>query len=242
MNLLSEETVLEVHLWPVRLLTPFVVALGVGFDAILGVEFLYEQGIAANVAPHCLVFEAYNGLIVPLVGHHPRFKHACALTHDVALYPGRRALVRFACDRPEEELDPRAPEVYLIATRKDRKLGLVVPEQLKTELIEIQSTADYPLYLPAGWEVTKVQDRHFVPRGPPRLIPCQQRAAVNVVSASGQASPSRPRAVRPWDRQQPTRPQAQGKQEGNGWKRVEIRGPIGPLVENCQGMHQGVRR
>ena len=61
----------------------------------------------------------------------------------------------------------------------------MVPEQLTTGLIEIQSTADHPLYLPAGWEVAKVQDCHFVPRGPPRLVPCQRRFAVNVVSASG---------------------------------------------------------
>ena len=105
----------------------FVVALGVGFDAILGVDFLYEHGIFVNLAQHCLVFEAHEGLIVPLVGHHPRLKHACALTHDVALYPGGGALVRFACERPGRRIGPpRAPEVYLIAARKDQKLGLVV--------------------------------------------------------------------------------------------------------------------
>ena len=93
-------TVLEAHLGPVMGLTPFVVALGVGFDAILGVDFLYEHESSFNLAQHCLVFEAHDGLIVTLVGHHPRFKHAGALTHDVTLYPGGRALVRFACDRP----------------------------------------------------------------------------------------------------------------------------------------------
>ena len=83
----------------------------------------------------------------------------------MVLYPGGRALVRFACERPGRGIGPsRAPEVYLIAARKDRKLGFMVPEQLTTGLIEIQSTADHPLYLTAGWEVTKVQDFHFVPR------------------------------------------------------------------------------
>ena len=77
--------VLEVHLGPVRALRPFVVALGVGFDAILGVDVLYEHGICVKLAQHCLVFEAQDGLIVPLVGHHPRFKNACVLTHDMAL-------------------------------------------------------------------------------------------------------------------------------------------------------------
>ena len=67
---------LEVRLGPVRALAPFVVGLHVGFDAILGVDFLYEHGISVNLAQHCLVFEAHDGLIVPLVGHHPRFKHA----------------------------------------------------------------------------------------------------------------------------------------------------------------------
>ena len=113
----------------VRALTFFAVVLGVGFDAILGVDFLYEHGISVNLEQHCLVFEAHEGLIVPLVGRHPRFKHACVLTHDVALYPGGRALVRFACERPGRRIGPpRAPEVYLIAARKDQKLGLVVLE------------------------------------------------------------------------------------------------------------------
>ena len=65
--------VLKVQLGPVRALTLFPVALGVGFGAILGVDFLYEHGISVNLAQHCLVFEAHDGLIVPLVGHHPRF-------------------------------------------------------------------------------------------------------------------------------------------------------------------------
>ena len=92
--------VLEVQLGPVR---AHVVPLGVGFDAILGVDFLYEHGTSANLVQHCLAVEAHDGMIVPLVGHHPRFKHACALTHDLALYPGGRALVRFACGRPGEK-------------------------------------------------------------------------------------------------------------------------------------------
>ena len=137
---------LEVHLGPARALTSFVVALGVRFDAILGVDFLHEHGISVNLAQHCLVFEAHDGLIVPLVGHHPRFKHAGALTLNAALYPCGSALVRFACDRPGKRIGPpRAPEVYLIAARKDQKLGSVVPEQLTTGLVEIQSMADYPL-------------------------------------------------------------------------------------------------
>ena len=173
------------HLGPVTALTPFVVVLGVGFDAMLRVGFLYEHGISVNLAQHCLVFEARDVLLVPLEGHHPRFKHACALTHDVALYTGGRALVRFAWERPGGRIGPpRGPKAYLIAARKDQKLGLVVSQHLKTGLIEIQSTADYPLYLPAAWEVAKVRECHFVPYGPPRLVSCQQRAVVNVVSAS----------------------------------------------------------
>ena len=43
------------------------------------------------------------------------------------------------------------PEVYLIAARKDHRLGLVIPEQLSSGVVEIQSAADYPLHLPAGW-------------------------------------------------------------------------------------------
>ena len=114
------------HLGPARALTPFLVALGVGFGAILGVNFLYEHGISLNLVQHSLVFEAHDGMTVPLIGHHPRFKHACALTHDAALYPGGRALVRFACDRPGRRIVPsRAPKVYLVAARIDRpELGI----------------------------------------------------------------------------------------------------------------------
>ena len=94
--------VLEVQLGPVRALTSFVVALGVGFDAILGVDFLYEHGISVNLAQHCLVFEEHESLVVPLVGHHPRFKHACAITHDVWLCLGERHWCG-ALARDEEE-------------------------------------------------------------------------------------------------------------------------------------------
>ena len=120
-----ERAVLEVQLGPVRALTPFVVALGVGFDATLGVGFLDEHGISVNLAQHCFVFEAHDGLIVPLVGHHRRLKHACTLTHDVALYPGGRALVRGACERPggEEDWTPARPRCIPDFSAERPKLG-----------------------------------------------------------------------------------------------------------------------
>ena len=67
-----------------------------------------------------------------------------------------------------------------------------MPEQLTTGLIEIQSTADYPLYLPAGWEMTKVRDCHFVPLGPPRLVPLHQRVVVKLVPATEAGEPPAP--------------------------------------------------
>ena len=79
--------------------------------------------------------------------------------------------------------------MYLIAARGDQKLGLVVPEQLTAGLIEIQSAADYPLYLTAGWEVAKVRDCPFVPYGPPRLTARQQRTVIKLVSANGAGEP-----------------------------------------------------
>ena len=105
--------VLEVQLGPLRALMLFVVALGVGLDAILGIDFLYEHGISVSLAQHCLVFEAHDGLVVPLVGHPPRFKHPCALTHDVALYPGLRALAVSPANAPGEGLDPCVPQRYI---------------------------------------------------------------------------------------------------------------------------------
>ena len=77
----------------------------------------------------------------------------------------------------------------MVAARIDQKLRLVVPEQLTTGLIEIQSAADYPLYLPTGWKVAKGRDCHFIPYGPPRLMPRQQRFVVNLVAADGAGEP-----------------------------------------------------
>ena len=86
----------------------------------------------------------------------------------------------------EKNWTPASPRGVPDCDAERAKIGIGgVPEQLTTGIIEIQSTADYPLYLPAGWEVAKEQDCHFVPHGPPRLVPCQQRAAANVVCASG---------------------------------------------------------
>ena len=128
---------------------------------------------------------AHDGLIVPLVGHGPRLKQARALAGNVALYFCGHALVHFARDRAGRGIGPsRAAEVYLTATRKDRKLGAIVREELTTELIEMHSTADHPLYLPAGWELAKMQRWHFVPRRPLRLLAGQRRVAVNVLGAS----------------------------------------------------------
>ena len=93
--------------------------------------------------------------------------------------------MRFDCDRPARGIGPSpTPEMYLSAAQNDREIGLAIPEQLTTGLIEIQSTADHPLYLPAGWEVAKVQDCDFVPRGPPRRVLCQPQGLVNLVSVS----------------------------------------------------------
>lgn len=174
---------LEVCLGPVRALAPFIVALGVEFDAILSVDVLYEHEISVNLAQHCLVFETHDGMTVPLVGHHRRFKHACSLTHDVALYPGVSALVRLDCDRPGRDigLSP-TPEVYPIVAQNNRELGLAVPEQLSTGLIEICCTADHPLYFPAGGRVAKVQDCSCISRGP--------QAAIDMLSASDTGEPS----------------------------------------------------
>ena len=125
---------LRVQLGPVRAHMPLLVALGVGFDAILGVDFLYEHGISVNLAQHYHVFEAHNGLIVSFGGHHSRFNHACALTHDVSLCPGAaHALVQCTCECPRAMArSPGAPEMYLIAARRDYQLGLVIPEQLSS--------------------------------------------------------------------------------------------------------------
>ena len=79
---------------------------------------------------------------------------------------------------------PGTPEVYLVATCNDHHVGLMLPEQLSSGVIEIQSAADYPLHLPEGWAVVKMQDCQFASYGPPRLVPRPRRIAVNLVAAS----------------------------------------------------------
>ena len=189
---------LRVQLGPVRALTPFLVALSVGFDAILGVDFLYEHGISVNLAHHCLVFEAHDGLIVPLVGYHLSVKHACAPTHDVSLRPGARPLVHCTCECPRGMArSPGASEVYLIAVLKDHHLGLVIPEQLSSGVIEIQSAADYPLHLPAGWAVAMVQNCQFASYGFPRLVSRPRRVVVNLQTAGAAENSPRQRCDGP---------------------------------------------
>ena len=87
---------------------------------------------------------------------------------------------------------PGAPGVYLIAARKDSRLGWVIPEQLSTGMIEIQSAADQPLYLPAGSAVDKVLDSQFVPYGPPRLVPRSRRVCANLLTAGETGKSSQP--------------------------------------------------
>ena len=62
-------------------------------------------------------------------------------------------------------MPPWVPEVYPVMARKDHRLGLVIPEQVPSGVIAIQSAADYPLHLPAGWAVAKVQGCQFVSYG-----------------------------------------------------------------------------
>ena len=83
--------------------------------------------------------------------------------------------------------------MYLIAARKDQQLALVIPEQLSSGVIEIQSAADYPLHLPAGWAVAKLQDGQFASFGSPRLIPRPRRVVVNLVTTSEAGKISWPR-------------------------------------------------
>ena len=92
--------------------------------------------------------------------------------------------MRCVCESSGRTVGPaRASEAYLIAARMDQILRLVVPEQLPTGLVETQSAADYPVYLPACWEVAKVRDCHFVPYGPSLLVPRPRGIVVNLVSA-----------------------------------------------------------
>lgn len=87
-------------------LIPFIFALGVGLDAILGVDFLNEHEVCVTRWRRCFLFDAHEGMPASLVGHTPTFRHACAVTHDVALYPGGKAFVRIDCPRSGGEIGP----------------------------------------------------------------------------------------------------------------------------------------
>ena len=80
-------------------------------------------------------------------------------------------------------MPPGVPEVYLIAARKDHLLGLVIPEQLSSGVVGIQSAADYSLHVPAGWAAAKVQDGQFTSYGSPCLVPRPRRVVINLLTA-----------------------------------------------------------
>ena len=94
-------------------------------------------------------------------------------------------------------MPPGVPEVYLITARKDHRLGLVIPDQLSSGVLEIQSAANHPLLLPAGWAVAKVQDCQLTAYGSPRLVPRPRRVVINLVSAGNAGRPPRQRCDGP---------------------------------------------
>ena len=131
--------------------------------------------------------------------------------------------MRCACKRPGRRAgSPWAPEVYLIAERRDQKLGLVVPEQLTTGLIEIQSPADYPLCLPAGWEVAKVRNCPFVPYGPRVSYHVSREFSLIWCQRTEQGILPRRSAAAPLDRLRPMRPQDQEGCASQVWAEMEI--------------------
>ncbi|KAL8440769.1 hypothetical protein Emag_007746 [Eimeria magna] len=117
------------------------------------VDFLFEHEIAVSLARHALNFEGHGGLIVPLLGHHPRLAPLCALAHDVALRPGSTAWVRATLAAPVTA--PAPPLVYLVAASTIPGVGLAIPEQLTSGLIAIRNNSDRPLHLSAGWQLAK---------------------------------------------------------------------------------------
>ena len=88
---------------------------------------------------------------------------------------------------------PGAPEVYLIAARKDHQLGLVIPEHLLPGVVAIQCAADHRLHLPAGWAVAKVRDCQFASYGSLRFVPRPRRIVVNLATADDAGRFPRPR-------------------------------------------------
>lgn len=91
---LAGRVALPVRLGPADATAPFVVVLGVSFDVLLDVDFLYEHDITISVAQYALLIEAHGGLTLPLLGHNPRSKHTCTLEHGTILQKGTAALVR----------------------------------------------------------------------------------------------------------------------------------------------------
>lgn len=149
--------VLEVRVGPVCARTTFVVAQGGGFEALLGVDFLYEHDIAANLAQHTLVFEAHDQAAVPLVGHNPRLKNACMLPHDIATPPGRCVWARARCDTAtRDRVASDAPNVFLVHVFIDKERRLIGPEQIIGDLVEIKSFEETSVHLPSGWQLARV--------------------------------------------------------------------------------------
>ncbi|KAL8441521.1 hypothetical protein Emed_007557 [Eimeria media] len=145
---------LEVRLGPIKAQAPFVVALGLSFPALLGVDFLYEHDITVSLAQHALLSESLNHQVHPLLGPHPRFVHACTVRKDVQIPPHSSVWIHAPCrSHTATPATTASPPSCVFWVRAQRFLNdtLYVPEQLSSGFVEVQSRSDKPVFLGEGW-------------------------------------------------------------------------------------------
>ncbi|KAL8447032.1 hypothetical protein Emed_004662 [Eimeria media] len=173
---------LEVRLGPLKAQAPFVVALGLSFPALLGVDFLYEHDITVSLAQHALLFESLNHQVHPLLGPHPRFVHACTVRKDVQIPPHSRVWIHAPCRSHTATLATTTSNpscVFWVRAQRFLNDTLYVPEQLSSGFVEVQSRSDKPVFLGEGWPLASaspispksIYHAQLVPATPPHGTP-----------------------------------------------------------------------
>ena len=115
----------------------------------------------------------------------------------------------------------------------------MIPKQLSSGVIELQSAAVYSLYLPAGWPVAKVGDCQFVRCGSPRFASKPRRVVVNLVTAGEAEEFPRPGVMAPSGRLRPMRAQTQKGQGDSPRDKKEVWVLGRPPKENFQAIYWG---
>lgn len=141
---------LPVRLGPTHTLWSFYVVRGVGFDAIMGIDFLYAYHGAVNLSRSHLVLRAHPNPIIPLYGPHRKLSqhgvlwaHCILELHQlhslpvVLLFESMSEWTKAACGVPVADI---------LEGRND----LFIPAQRVIHTVEVVCTGGNHLYFAKG--------------------------------------------------------------------------------------------